>query len=125
MEQSTILNYKSKELKSIQIENFIIHSVVEQLKSDFPQAESVKLNINLINDICDAIEEVVKSNGLKVVKIELFFKIYERVFGKVNEEQKVYIVNTINHLHENGHIRVVPKLVKFLKWLRSFFLKRN
>lgn len=125
MEQSTILNYKSKELKSIQIENIIINSIVEQLKRDFPQNESVKLNINLINDICDTIEEVVKSNGLKVVKIELFFKIYERVFGKVNEEQKVYILNTINHLHETGQIRVVPKLVKFLKWIRSFFLKRN
>lgn len=126
MEQNpNILNYKSKELKAIQIENIIVNSITEQLKRDFPQPETIKLNINLINDICDTIEEVVKSNGLKVVKVELFFKIYERVFGRATEEQKQYLVNTINHLHENGQIKIVSKIRKLLKWLKSFFLKRN
>lgn len=124
MEQNTnILKYKSNELKSIQIENIVINAVVEQIKKDFPNCQSVKFNIDLINDICDAIEEVVKTNKLNVVKIDLFFKIYNTVFGNTTDEQKLFLRNVIDNLHKNGQIKVASRLYKFYKWLKSFFLK--
>lgn len=121
MEENSAINYRGN-LKNLQLENLIIKSICEQLKADFPNMDLIKLNVELINEICNIIEEVVVSKKLKnVVKLDLFCRIYESLFGKnILDSNRQFLVSTIEYLHFNNHIKSISFLSKVFKFIRKF-----
>lgn len=96
-----------------------INSIVAQIKRDFPDLTQVKMNVDLINVICDAIEENVKVNGLtKVNKLELFFKIYGTVF-QFDGNERNHLIKIVDYLNTNDCIKVVPLFTKIYRFIRS------
>jgi len=120
------VNYKGN-LKNLQLENLLIKSICEQIKNDFPNIEAIKLNVELINEICNIIEEVVVSKKLKnVVKIDLFYKIYASLFGQPNlDMNKHFIISTIDYLHFHNRIKTISKTKKFIKFLKNIFFTKK
>lgn len=121
-----VVEYKNS-IKNIALEQKIIKAIAEQLKRDFPSVEVIKFNIDIINDICNAIEEMVDEHKLsKVNKLDLFLKIYSSVFGNLSEQDKKIIVMIVEYLHTNGLIKIKPFLSKIWKrYIKPFFSKKG
>lgn len=121
-----VVEYKNS-IKNIALEQKIIKAIAEQLKRDFPSVEVIKFNIDIINDICNAIEEMVDEHKLsKVNKLDLFLKIYTSVFGNLSEQDKKIIVMIVEYLHTNGLIKIKPFLSKIWKrYIKPFFSKKG
>jgi hypothetical protein len=66
-------------LKKMQLENMMIQKIKTELCDSFANIHDVKMNVDLIRQICCAIENSV--NGEKVDKLELFMKIHKVCFG--------------------------------------------
>lgn len=126
METENVVEYKSS-IKNIALEQKIIKLISEQLKRDFPAVDVIKFNIDIVNDICNCIEEMVDENKLsKVNKLDLFLKIYGSVFGNLNENDKKIIIQIVEYLHTNGHIKVRPFFTKiWRRYIRPFFIKKG
>jgi len=124
MEQEVIL-YKGN-LKNLQLENLLIRKVSEQIKKDFGNILEVKFNVELISEICNCIEEVVKSENLqKVDKLDLFFKIYAGIFGAIPEAEKKLVKEVIEYLHNNDKIKPRKLIRKAYLFIKSIILKKD
>lgn len=121
-----VVEYKNS-IKNIALEQKIIKAIAEQLKRDFPAVDVIKFNIDIINDICNCIEEMCDEHKLsKVNKLDLFLKIYGSVFGNLNENDKKIIIQIVEYLHINGHIKIKPFLQKIWKrYIRPLFIKKG
>lgn len=114
------MKYKNS-LKNLNLENKLVKEIGEIIENDFGSMMSVKGNIELINLVCNCIEDMVKYSGIvKVDKLELFWKIYTRIFGQPTTEEKVQVTSTVEYLHDAGKIKarsfvryVVEKLIDF------------
>jgi hypothetical protein len=106
-------------LKGKKLEKALIDTAVKEINSNFHNPQALKLDIEVINEICNLIEDAVKSNNLKKInKLELFMKIHLSVFGVSTEQERNVIVNNVSYLHSNGKIKarsLVKKLISFLK----------
>jgi hypothetical protein len=106
-------------LKGKKLEKALIDTAVKEINSNFHNPQALKLDIEVINEICNLIEDAVKSNNLKKInKLELFMKIHLAVFGVSTEQERNVIVNNVSYLHSNGKIKarsLVKKLISFLK----------
>ena len=112
-------------LKNIQVENLLIKKISEQIKLDFPDISDIKFNIELIGEICNAIEEIVKTENLtKVNKLELFYRVYERIFGGIPEQERKMLFQVIEYLHNNDKIKVRPVIKKIVRFLKGL-IKKN
>jgi hypothetical protein len=120
----SIINYKGT-LKNLKLENELIQQIKEELRASFPNIENVKLNLDLVKQICKVIETVCKVNNLeKVDKLELFFKIYEYSFGKLDERDKQFLTSMINYLHKNNMIHPRSLTSRLFRMVKNYFLKR-
>lgn len=118
------IEYKGT-LKNLQLENILICKVVEQVKRDFPDLTKVKMDVDLINLICDEIEDCVKVNKLtKVNKLELFFKIYGIIF-QFDGNERNHIVKIVESLHANGRIKVKPLLKKIFRFVLGYITPKK
>lgn len=106
-------------LKSKQLEKKIIDTVVSEVNKNFHNPQGLKLDIEMINEICNLIEDAVKSNRIKKInKLELFMKAHLAVFGVSTEQERNVIASNIDYLHNNGKIKarsIIKKLINFLK----------
>lgn len=106
-------------LKSKQLEKKIIDIVVSEVNKNFHSPQALKLDIEMINEICNLIEDAVKSNNIKKInKLELFMKAHLAVFGNVSEQEKNVLVSNIDYLHNNNKIKArsfIKKAISFLK----------
>ena len=119
-----IINYKGS-LKNLKLENELIQQVKQELHQSFPNIENVKLNLDLVKQICKVIETVCKINNLeKVDKLELFFKIYENTFGRLDERDKQFLTSMINYLHKNNMIHCRSLSSRLFRLVKNYFLKR-
>lgn len=119
-----VINYKGT-LKNIKLENILIHQIKQELQDSFPNMENVKLNLDLVKQICKAIETNCKINGLeKVDKLELFFKIYETSFGRVDERDKVFLSSMINYLHKNNMIKARSLTSRLIRIVKNYLRKQ-
>ena len=122
--EEEVIEY-SGNLKNLQIESLLIKKVSEQIKSDFPNLLEVKFNIELIGEICNCIEEIVQSQKLKRVnKLDLFFKINDRIFGMISEPEKKLVIQVIDYLHSNGKIKPRPFFKKVIRFV-SRLVRKN
>lgn len=107
------MNYKGN-LKNISLQNRLIKEVAEMIQGDFQDLHLLKTNIELVNEICNAIEDACRYRGIKKTnKITLFFKIFEAIFGGITQEEKTHLEETINYLNTNGKIKSRP-LLKYI-----------
>ena len=61
-------------LKNLKLESILIQKIKAELVESFPNIQQVKLNLDLVLQICNAIENNAKMNNLsKTNKLELFF----------------------------------------------------
>ena len=119
-----IINYKGS-LKNLKLENELIQQIQRELRESFPHIENVKLNLDLVKQICKANETTCKVNGLeKVDKLELFFKIYESTFGRLDERDRQFLASMINYLHKNNMIHARSLMSRVWKFAKNYFLKR-
>ena len=119
-----IINYKGT-LKNLKLENVLIQTIKQELHESFPQLENVKLNLDLVKQICKAIETNCKVNNLhKVNKLELFFKIYESTFGRLDERDKIFLESMINYLHKSGMIHARSFTSRLIRIIKNYILKK-
>jgi hypothetical protein len=107
-------------LKDLKKENLLVKQRIrDELHSSFPSdIQSVKMNVDLINQICNAIENM--SGRKKINKLELFMKIYNSSFGQIDAKDQEYVTNIIEHLHGKGKIKaqsLLSKIFRFLKFM--------
>lgn len=103
-----MLHYKGS-LKTIQLEEKLIQSIANQLRTDFEgKVHLVKGNLDLLSEICSVIEDAVKFSRIskkKINKLELFFAIYERAFGGLDVDKKKELQSNIDFLNGLGKIK--------------------
>jgi ubiquitin C-terminal hydrolase len=110
-------------LKELKIENMLVQQIRDEIHSSFPSdIQSVKMNVDLINQICNAIESI--SGRKKINKLELFMKIYKTSFGQMDAKDEEFLTNIIEHLHDKGKIRAQSLLSKIYRFLKSFLVKK-
>ena len=84
-------------LKKLQLENQLVMTVINAM---FPDLSSVKLDIDIVLQICNAIETQVKIYNLKNVnKLDLFFRVYTYCFGVVDDKERQFLTKIIEDLH--------------------------
>jgi prophage DNA circulation protein len=71
-------------LKKIQLENMMIKKIRDELTGNIDNVHDVKMNVDLIRQICCAIENSLNGGGEKVDKLELFFKMHKSCFGQLD-----------------------------------------
>lgn len=112
-------------LKTLQIENLLIKTICEQIRKDFNNIDEVMLNMDLINEICNAIEEISSKKKLKVVKLDLFFKIYGQLFGMMSlDKNKEYLKTVVDYLHLNSLIKKRTFFQKVVIFVKKLLLQR-
>jgi hypothetical protein len=110
-------------LKDLKKENQLVKQIRDELHSSFPSdIHSVKMNVDLINQICNAIENM--SGRKKINKLELFMKIYNSTFGQINVQDQEAVTNIIEYLHDKGKIKSQSLLSKLYRFLKSFLVKK-
>jgi len=118
-----IIKYQGT-LKNLKLENVLIQNIKHELQESFPDIANVKLNLDLVKQICKAIETNCKVNHLeKVNKLELFFKIYESTFGRLDERDKVFLTSMINYLHKNGMIKARSLTSRLIRFAKNYLFK--
>jgi hypothetical protein len=120
-------NYQYKgNLKNLKFESNIVENVSTSIINDFPNVSMIKNNVEMINLICNIIEEVSSSSSRKQNKEELFFKIYERIFqNNVSQEDKVFISNIIQFLLNNNLVEKVSMFRKLINIIKNCFSRKN
>ena len=104
-------------LKNKQLEKKVIDTIV---------SEVIKLDIELINEICNLIEEAVKSNKIKKInKLDLFIKAHTAVFGNITEQEKAVLISNIEYLHNNGKIKALSISKKIINFLKELITKKK
>ena len=117
-----MIQYKGG-LKKLELQNRLIKSISEKIKCDFVNLVVIKNDIELINEICNAIEDAVKYAGVKKTnKLELFLNIYEAVFGVLSEDDKKALAKMVEYLHAQGKIKARTLLKYLFDKLKGFFL---
>ena len=113
-------------LKSKQLEKKVIDTIVSEVIANFQNYHSLKLDIELINEICNLIEEAVKSNRIKKInKQELFMKAHLAVFGNITEQEKAVLISNIDYLNNNGKIKALSISKKVVNFLKDIITKKN
>jgi F0F1-type ATP synthase gamma subunit len=92
-------------LKQIQLENMMIQKIRKELCESFVNMQDVKMNVDLIRQICCTIEDMV--SGQKVDKLELFMKIHKSCFGQMDEKEIQTVTNIIKYLNDNKKLNRV------------------
>jgi hypothetical protein len=80
------------------------------------------MNIDLINQICNTIENHV--NDEHIDKLELFLKIYRSSFGEITEQEKETITSIIKYLNDNDKIKARSLFSKIWRFLRACLTKK-
>jgi hypothetical protein len=109
-------------LKQLQLENMIVQKIRNELIESFPNMQDVKMNVDLIRQICCAIENHV--NGEKVDKLALFMKIHRSCFGVVDKKEMQTLTNIIKYLNDNDKIKARSLLSKIWRFLKAILLKK-
>ena len=94
-------------------------SIIENL-------ESIKYNTELVLYVSSCIECACAENKIKTEKLEIFIKVYEKLF-EMSVQDKVVITQMVDFLHRNNLIKgikypVVNAIKKGLKFLIPNFL---
>ena len=119
-----VIKYKGT-LKNLKLENILIQQIQSELRESFPKIEEVKLNLDLVKQICKVIETNCKTNNLKDVnKLDLFFKIYESTFGRLDDRDKLFLESMINYLHKNKMIKAKSLTSRLFIFAKNYLLKR-
>jgi hypothetical protein len=116
------LNY-SGNLKKIKNENQLIESIVQIVHRDFGNISGIKNNIEMINMLCNVVEDISRSS--KIVKKDLFFKIYKRIFQDTNDMDIIFVSNVIDFLHENKLIKYTSLYRKIINQIVRYFSRKN
>ena len=113
-------------LKNKQLEKKVIDVIVSEVIGNFQNYHSLKLDIELINEICNLIEEAVKSNRIKKInKLDLFIKAHNAVFGNITDPEKAVLISNIEYLHNNGKIKALSISKKIINFLKDFITKKK
>ena len=124
MEHSTLdLIPNSPNLQSAINENIIIEHIVKKIQS-IPQYQKLQKSIDIILYLCNAIETLsfeLKLKKQKGYKKDLAVEIFERL-GWSNQQDKEFLINTIEHLHSTNRIERVKAMKKAKHYLGNFFL---
>jgi hypothetical protein len=116
------INYTG-DLARLKYETNLIDGIVERLRLDFKNMSTIKNNIEMINIICNIIEDVAY-NQKNIDKRELFMKIYETIFTDTSPQDRVFVLNIVNFLHNNGLIKMKRRsLIRYL--IDKCFSRKN
>lgn len=91
--------------------NNLIEHLIESLKLDkLPNLEQLKFDPEFIRFIAENIENEFtqkdKKGGTQTnSKLEIFFNIYDKLFGKLSEQDKFIINNILEHLIKNNLVK--------------------
>jgi hypothetical protein len=109
-------------LKQIKLENMMIQKIRSELCDSIPNIQEVKMNVDLIRQICCTIEDM--TSGQKINKLELFMKIHRSCFGQMDEKEIQTLTNIIKYLNDNKKIKPRSLLSKLWRFLRAIILKK-
>jgi hypothetical protein len=110
-------------LKQIQLENMLIQKIRKELCDSFVNMQDVKMNVDLIRQICCTIEDMV--SGQRVDKLELFMKIHKSCFGQLNNNDVQTLTNIIKYLNDNNKIKARSLVSKIWRFLKAILLKKS
>lgn len=112
-------------IKRLKKESDFITSLTDVIKQSFPrELPTLRINIELVNMICNNIEDYhkYKLKGQKIDKEDLFFKVFESVFGsQANASERAQLIALIKFLHENKKINSRTFLRYCFDIFRSLF----
>jgi hypothetical protein len=109
-------------LKQIKLENELVKKIKFELCDSIPNMQEVKMNVDLIRQICCTIEDM--TSGQKINKLELFMKIHRSCFGQMDEKEIQTLTNIIKYLNDNKKIKPRSLLSKLWRFLRAILLKK-
>lgn len=109
-------------LKGIRLESMLLQQIKNELLQSFPDLQNVRMNVDLINQICNVIENTL--SGKKVNKLEMFMKIHKYCFGVMEPKDAEIITNIIEYLHKNDKIKARSILNKIYRFLKSLVVKK-
>lgn len=104
--------------------NNLIEHLIESLKLDkLPNLDQLKFDPEFIRFIAENIENEFtqkdKKGGTQTnSKLEIFFNIYDKLFGKLSEQDKFIINNILEHLIKNNLVKkqeLSKVLIYFIK----------
>jgi hypothetical protein len=117
----------SPALHSHIVVNKIVEEIVKKVQL-MPQYEKLARNIDLVLYICNLIEELVYSNGVKNqpkgFKRDLALRVFELIkFNK--QEDKDFLFNSIDFLWTSGRIRKIKAVKRLGHFLKNLFAKNE
>lgn len=117
---------KKNTFASIEKENIIVDAIVKDLQS-IPNYQSVAIDTELIKYICTLIENMVKNNGKRNVKLDkkqIAIKILASVYNNLSADVLKYIDGQIEYLLNNGMIKRQSVTKKIFKGIFECIIKK-
>jgi len=87
-----------------------------------PDFRGKKMNMDLLNAIMNMIECTIKKK-YEINKKYFLLEIFEEVFGKLSEDEKVIIGKNIEFIIKSGNLKKFTRLEKLYNSVRAFFRK--
>ena len=117
---------KKNTFASAEKENKVADAIVKDLQS-VPNYQNVKIDTELIKYVCNLVENMVKNNGKRNVKIDkkqLVVKVLATVYVNLPADVLKYIDEQIECLLNNKQIKRQSKSVKIVKGIFQCLIKK-
>jgi hypothetical protein len=113
-------------LKAHIFEQNLNTTIIDELKK-IPNIEEIQTDPELLEFICNLVENMVQSNNRKskskIDKKKVVGKIYKQLFNITDEKLNI-LGGQIEYLHSNKKIKKIPFSKKAYIFLKNFFLTK-
>ena len=106
-------------LKNISQESVLLQKIKDETIAKFPNYLDIRMNVDFINQICNAIENSIEPNQ-KHDKLDLLLKIHKFTFGVLEPKDEQTLKGIVEYLHKNDKIKARSFLSKLYRFLKSF-----
>jgi len=106
--------------------NRIISGIHAKIVDEHPDFKKLSRDLNLLNLVANIIENNIdnKNKKIRIDKLEIVYEVYQRLYGNLTEDDRLFYKEQIEYLLEINKIKKIPMWKKVVKVMMNFLEKR-
>jgi|TARA_R100000084_G_C4646755_1_gene147222 hypothetical protein len=106
--------------------NRIIAGIHAKIVDEHPDFKKLSRDLNLLNLVANIIENNIdnKNKKIRIDKLEIVYEVYQRLYGNLTEDDRLFYKEQIEYLLEINKIKKIPMWKKVVKVMMNFLEKK-
>jgi hypothetical protein len=111
-------------LENFVSQNTLVKQIVDFVKLNFENYDSLKYDLEFLEYILTLIKNVIKTKKQKneIDKKEIIIKIFQTLYGRLEDNDKKALTNHVDYLINNKIIKKLKYYKKIIKYVKKNFL---